>query len=56
MCSQKHSDSSQWQKTLSPSPDTCRQAILRHPVCVLCFLPCGEVLKSGVGTTVWIPT
>ena len=42
-------------KNLSPSADSCRQAILRYPVFLLCFLPPGEILKSGVGITCWVP-
>ena len=39
-------------KNLSPPPDSCRQANLRF----LCgFLPPGETLQSGLGTTFWVP-
>ena len=41
-------------QNLSPPPDSCRQAILFSCV-FLCFLPPGEILKSGVGITFGVP-
>ena len=42
-------------KNLFSPPDSCRQAILRHPVFFCVFFPPGEVLKSGVGIAFWVP-
>ena len=36
-------------ENLIPAPNSCRQAVLRYPVCFLCSLPPGEILKSRVG-------